>query len=77
MLPVRTILESAQIVLDSQSNRTATQLDWHMWGQLQQLLEDLEDAAEIELARQEEDDLFDWSQVVADYQAQHAPNSDV
>ncbi|HRQ38872.1 MAG TPA: hypothetical protein PLD25_13275 [Chloroflexota bacterium] len=77
MLPVRTILESAQIVLDSQGNRTAIQLDWQMWEQLQSLLEDLEDAAEIEMARQEEDDLFDWEQVVADYQAQHAVNSDV
>jgi hypothetical protein len=77
MLPIRTIIESAQIVLDSQGNRMAIQLDWQMWEQLQALLEDLEDAAEIEVARQEEDDLFDWPQVVADYQAQHPAQSDV
>lgn len=77
MLPIRTILESAQIVLDSQGNRTAIQLDWQMWEQLQALLEDLEDAAEIEMARQEEDDLFDWEQVVADYQVEHPTHSDV
>lgn len=32
-------------------NRTAIQLDWQMWEQLQALLEDLEDAAEIAQAR--------------------------
>jgi hypothetical protein len=77
MLPIRTILESAQIVLDSQGNRTAIQLDWQMWEQLQSLLEDLEDAAEIAEARQEEDELFDWEQVVADHQAAHSSQSDV
>ena len=77
MLPIRTILESARIVLDSQGNRTAIQLDWQMWEQLQALLEDLEDAAEIAQARQEEDELFDWEQVVADYQAAHSAESDV
>lgn len=77
MLPIRTIIESAQIVIDSQGNRTAVQLDWQMWEQLQALLEDLEDAAEIEIARQEDDDLFDWAQVVAEYQAQHTTQSDV
>ena len=64
MLPIRTILESAQIVLDSQGNRTAIQLDWKMWEHLQTLLEDLEDTADIELARQENDELFDWEQVL-------------
>jgi hypothetical protein len=77
MLPIRTILESAQIVLDSQGNRTAIQLDWQMWEQLQALLEDLEDAAEIDMARQEDDELFDWEQVVADYQSKHPANPDV
>lgn len=77
MLPIRTILESAHIVLDHQGNRTAVQLDWQMWEQLQALLEDLEDAAEMTQTRLEEDDLFDWEQVVADYQAAHPTESDV
>ena len=77
MLPIRTILESAQIVIDSQGNRTAVQLNWQMWEQLQALLEDLEDAAELEVARQEDDELFDWAEVIADYQAQHPTQPDV
>ena len=77
MLPIRTILESAQVVLDNQGNRTAIQLDWKMWEHLQALLENLEDAADIELARQENDELFDWEQIVADYQAKYPTYSDV
>lgn len=77
MLPIRTILESAKIVLDRQGNRTAIQLDWKTWEKLQELLEDLEDMEQIEAARQEDDDLFDWEDVVADYRAQHLADSDV
>jgi hypothetical protein len=77
MLPIRTILESARIVLDREGNRTAIQLDWKTWEQLQELLEDLQDMEEIENARQEDDELFDWDQVVAEYRAQHLADSDV
>ena len=33
--------------------------------------EDLEDITELELARQEDDELVPWDQVVADYKANH------
>lgn len=63
MLPIQTILGSAHIVVDNEGRRTAIQLDWKVWEQLQTVLEDLEDIAEIEVARQEKDAVFSWEQV--------------
>lgn len=63
MLPIETILGSAHIVVDDEGCRTAIQLDWKIWEQLQAVLEDLEDIAEIESARQEEEPVFSWAQV--------------
>jgi len=68
-MSITEILESVQYVVNNQGQQTAVQLDLSAWEALRQLLEDLEDAADIEQARQEKDELFDWEQVVAEYQA--------
>jgi hypothetical protein len=49
----------------------AVQLDLATWRALVALLEDLEDAAELKQARQEDDILVDWEEVVAGYSSAH------
>ena len=70
------LMNSIQFVVDSAGNRTAVQLDLAIWEELITLLEDLEDAADLQQARQEADDLIPWEQVVSEYQATH-PEVDV
>ena len=65
------ILDSVRYVVNGQGVRTAVQIDLSIWEVLRQLLEDKEDIADIQQARVEEDTVFDWSQVVAEYQMKH------
>jgi hypothetical protein len=53
-MSVTELLKSVQFVIDSDGNRTAVQLDLALWEELVMLLEDLEDAEEIEQAHSEE-----------------------
>ncbi len=76
-MTVQEILESVQFVVNSKGQQTAIQMDLSTWEALRQLLEDLEDAADIEQARQEKADLYDWATVIAEYQAKYTPSSDV
>jgi len=70
-MTIRELLDSVQFVTDSQGQRKAVQLDWELWEQLIRLLEDLEDSAEIEMAREEKDDLISWEEVLAEYETTH------
>lgn len=70
-MTIMEVLESAQYVVDSQGRQTAVQFDMSTWEILRQLLEDKEDIAEIQQARQEEDTVFSWEQVVAEHKAQY------
>ena len=45
-------------------------------GNILEMLENLEDAEELRQAKQEEDELIPWEQVVADYKGSH-PEADV
>lgn len=65
------LITSAKILIDADGNKEAVLLNWPLWEELLALLEDLEDAAEMEQARQEDDELIPWEQVVADYKANH------
>jgi hypothetical protein len=73
---VTELLQSVQFVVDHEGKRKAVQVDLETWEELLDLLEDLEDAAEMEQARDEDDELIPWEQVVADYQTGH-PDADV
>ncbi len=48
---------------------TAVLLNLEAWEALRQLLEDLEDMAELEAAQQENEKTIAWEHVVAEYQA--------
>ena len=60
-----------QYLIDSQGKCTAVLVDIHTWNKLLEALEDREDAEEMRKARDEEDELIPWQQVVAEYQAEH------
>lgn len=61
------IFNSVRYVVNRDGQETAVQLDLAVWRALVALLEDLDDAAELKQARQEDDILVDWEDVVADY----------
>ena len=70
-MTVQEILESVQFVVNNQGQQTAIQMNLAAWEALRQLLEDLEDVAGIEQARQEEEELFDWATVVTEHRAKY------
>lgn len=65
------MLNSVQFVVDRDGRHTAVQLDLKTWQLLQEMLEDLQDIAEIEQARQEQEETIPWEKVVAEYQSTH------
>ena len=62
---------SLQYVTNSQGQRTAVVIDLETWKHIVEVLEDAEDLDEMRLAREEQDDLIPWQQVVEEYQAEH------
>jgi hypothetical protein len=65
------IFKSVRYVVNREGQEMAVQLDLAAWRALMALLEDLEDAAELKQARQEDDILVDWEEVVAGYLSDH------
>lgn len=59
-------------LIDKEGQRTAVVIDIHIWNQILEALEDAEDAQEMRGARDEEDELISWQQVVAEYQAKQS-----
>lgn len=75
-MSISELLKNAQFVVDNAGNRKAVQLDLSVWEELIRILEDLDDLADIEQARQETDTLIPWEQVAANYKSAH-PDTDV
>jgi hypothetical protein len=65
------IFNSVRYVINHDGQETAVQLDLDVWRALLELLEDLEDAADLKRARQEDDVLLDWEEVVTKYLEAH------
>lgn len=76
-MSVTEILDSVQFVVDKQGQQTAVLLDLEVWEALRQLLENLEDMAELEAAQQENEKTIAWANVVAEYQAAYVVTPDV
>ena len=62
---------SIHYLTNSEGKRTAVVVDIDAWEALIEALEDIEDAQEMERARDEGDDLIAWDQVVKDYGTEH------
>jgi hypothetical protein len=71
-MTVNEILASVQFVVNQEGKQTAVQINLSVWETIRQMLEDIEDVADFEQAKQEEDETFSWEQVVQEYQAKHA-----
>lgn len=70
-MSISELLNSAKIVTVSAGHEIAI-LDRAIWEEIVSLLEDVEDAAELRQAREEEDELIPWEQVKAEYLAAHS-----
>jgi hypothetical protein len=68
-MSVAEIIRSAQFL--TISGQRVVVLEQDVWQEIVGWLEDLEDAAELEQARQEDDENISWDQVKADYAARH------
>jgi len=62
---------SLRYLTNSEGQRTAVVVDIDLWNAMIEALEDAEDAAELERARDEDDELIPWQQVVAEYRDEH------
>ncbi|GAB4450470.1 MAG: hypothetical protein Kow0031_32970 [Anaerolineae bacterium] len=68
------LLEQVQFVVNADGEQQAVLLNISTWREIVtrlQLLEDEEDAAELEAARSEDDDLIPWDQVKSDFHTAH------
>lgn len=70
-MTITELLQSVQYVVDSEGRQTAVQFDISAWEVLRQFIEDKEDIADIQQARQEDDTVFSWEQVVAEHKSQY------
>jgi len=61
-MSIQEIVESAQIVIDANGTKKAILLEFALWEEILELLEDLEDAAEIERLRREDEEEISWEQ---------------
>lgn len=61
-MSIQKIVESAQIVIDANGTKKAILLDFALWEEILELLEDLEDAAEIDRLRDEDEEEISWEQ---------------
>jgi hypothetical protein len=62
-------LRTAQLVVDADGTKRAVLLDYALWEELLLLLEDAEDAAEIDHLREAGEEAIPWEQAKAELQA--------
>jgi hypothetical protein len=62
----KALFRSVQFVVDADGHRSAVLVNLDVWEQLLPLLEDLEDADEIQRAREEDEETIPWEQVKAE-----------
>ena len=73
-MSIQEIVESAQIVIDAHGTKKAVLLDIALWQEILELLEDLEDAAEIEQLRGEDEEEISWEQAKTELRDQGVNN---
>ena len=75
-MSVTELLQSARFVVGADGEKQAVILDVAVWEELVTMMEDLEDAEEMQQARQTDEDLVPWERVQAEYRAAH-PDADL
>ncbi len=61
-MSISDLITKTQYVIDSQGEKQAVLIDLSVWAEIVALLEDLEDAAEMEQLRLEDDEAVPWEQ---------------
>ena len=66
---IQELLETAEFVVDIQGQKKAVMLDYSIWEDLLQLLEDIEDSAEIEASQMSGEEPIPWEQARTELRA--------
>jgi hypothetical protein len=69
-MTVTELLEKAQFLVDTTGKKKAVLLDYKIWEEFLTLLEDLEDAQEIRLLRESEEEIVSWKEAKAELRAE-------
>ena len=69
-MTVKEILRTAQFLVDTEGKTKAVVLDYAVWEELRELLEDLEDAEEIDSLRKSGEEVVSWEQAKAKLRAE-------
>ena len=62
-------LFTARFVVDAEGNKTAALLDYALWEELVEMLEDLEDTEEMARLREEDGEFIPWEEAKAQLRA--------
>ena len=65
-MSVTELLQTVQFLVDNDGNKKAAVLDYAVWEELLTLLEDIEDAEEIQHLREVEEETLFWEQAKAE-----------
>lgn len=69
---IHELLQTAQFVVDAEGNKKAVVFDYALWEELLTLLEDLEDAEEMQHLRDAGAETVPWDQAKDELRAQGA-----
>ena len=64
------VLDKTQFVVDAHGNRQAVLVDYRLWEELLTLLENQEDAEEIQRLREAGEEAIPWDQAKSDLRAE-------
>jgi hypothetical protein len=67
-MSVAELLQSAQFVIDADGHKKAVMVGFEVWEELLTLLEDVEDAAEVQRLRVLKEDAIPWGQAKQELQ---------
>jgi hypothetical protein len=71
-MKIHELLQTVQFVVDAEGNKKAVVFDYSLWEELLTLLEDLEDAEEIQQLREAGAETVPWDQAKSELRAQGA-----
>ncbi|RME64399.1 MAG: hypothetical protein D6790_03305 [Caldilineae bacterium] len=70
MMSTLELLQSAEFVVDAAGNKKAVLVDYQVWEELLSILEDLEDAEEIQRLRSAGEEAIPWEQAKAELRSE-------
>jgi hypothetical protein len=65
-MSVDELLQAARFLVDAEGNKKAVVVDYALWEELLTLLEDLEDAEEIQRLKESGEETIPWEQAQAE-----------